>query len=81
MDSASPVYIRTVDNEGRWNSIVGTVMRLQARRPRVPFPAGTRDLSFLQNVKTGSRAYRVSCLVGAGGTYRGVERPEREGDN
>lgn len=55
-----------------------TRLRAGKQRNRFRFPAGTRDLSFLENVKTGSEDHSASNSVGTGNPLSGVKRPGRE---
>ena len=50
------VYLVTVLSKRR-NSVVSIVPRLWAGRFRVQFPAGARNLSFLQNIQAGCGAH------------------------
>ena len=43
-----------------WGRVLSLVTRLQVWQFRVQIPTGVRDLSFLQNVQTSSRAHSVS---------------------
>ena len=45
-------------------STVGMVTRQRAGRSSVRIPAGARDFSLVQNVRTGSEAHIPSCSVG-----------------
>jgi hypothetical protein len=44
----------------------------------VQFPAGTRDISLLQKVQTGSGTHRASYTMGIGGSFTGDKAVVRE---
>ena len=58
-------------------SMTGTTM-LQEERSGVSLPAVARNLSFLQNIVTGSGAHPASCSTSTTVLCQGVKRLERE---
>jgi hypothetical protein len=50
----------------RQGSIVSIMPRVWAGRFRVQFPAGIRNVPFLQNIQTGYRAHPASWVDGGG---------------
>ena len=56
-----------------YDSEVGIVNRLQARKTGVQIPVGARPISFLQNVQTGFEAYPGLLLKGYQGSSAGIK--------
>jgi hypothetical protein len=60
-----------VNVEKWWDSVIGIVAGLRARRSGVQIPAGPRDSSLLQNVKSGSGADTAFYSMGTAASFPG----------
>lgn len=77
-----PVYSQMCSQFRSRASVIGVVAGLRAGRPRVwgSFPAGARNLPFLQNVQTDLELHSVPYLIGTDSCSSGADWSRREAE-